>query len=175
MGYIEIFLIIVGLLGADNAPPHKMDHPNTLIHLQELALEISKAPMKMRADLISLAYNESRFGYRYAYKGKMIESHGDCGVFQQRPRFAEGGKTTCKKLQSSKEAVKQAVAYLRYVQRRFGKEKYTMCHYNSGNSCDDNRDKKINKKDRSVRYAIKHQAIKALVERKALLNKVAMK
>ena len=187
MGYMDILMIILSLLGSDNAKPLMVDDPIVLMSLQELAHEISLAPSKYRADLISLGYNESRFGYRFAYEGKQIEKNGDCGVFQQRPRFANAGKTSCEKLQDPAEAVKQAVAYLRYVEKRWGsqwvkikikgkstKVNIAICHYNSGNYCDDNRDKKLNKRDRSIRYALKHNSVRKLVELKHLFNEVAV-
>ena len=180
-------MIIISLLGSDNAKPEVVEDPNVLIHLQTLAYDISKAPTKYHADLISLAYNESRFGYKFAYNHKEINSNGDCGVFQQRPKFAHGGKTTCKKLQSSKEAVRQAVAYLQYVENRWGskwiriklkgkrtKVNIVLCHYNSGNSCDDNKDKRLNRRDSSVRYAMKHNSVKKLVELKHLFSEIAV-
>ena len=187
MSYMDIFMLIISLLGSDNAKPTVVEDPNVLLHLQTLAHEISEAPSRYHADLISLAYNESRFGYKFAYAGSKINSNGDCGVFQQRPKFAQGGKTTCNKLQDSKEAVKQAVAYLQYVEKRWGshwikvkvkgkttKVNVVVCHYNSGNSCDDNKDKRLNRRDSSVRYAIKHNSIKKLVELKHLFDEIAV-
>jgi len=187
MGYMDILMIILSLLGSDNAKPLMVDDPIVLMSLQELAHEISLAPSKYRADLISLGYNESRFGYRFAYEGKQIEKNGDCGVFQQRPRFANAGKTSCEKLQDPAEAVKQAVAYLRYVEKRWGsqwvkikikgkstKVDIAICHYNSGNYCDDNKDRSLNKRDRSIRYALKHNSVRKLVELAHLFNEVAV-
>ena len=186
MGYFDILMMILSLLTGDNAPHKMTDDPRVLMHLQEVAMEISKAPSRYHADLISMGYNESRFGYRFVYEGKQIESNGDCGVFQQRPRFANAGRTSCKKLQSSKEAVKQAIAYIRYIEKRWGshyitvkskgrkvRQNIVICHYNGGNSCDTNRDKRVNSKDRAVRYAFNHNAIKKLVELKWLFDEVA--
>ena len=187
MSYFDILMMILSLLTNDNAPHRMTDDPRVLMHLQEVAMEISKAPIKYQADLISMGYNESRFGYRFVFDGKQIESNGDCGVFQQRPRFANAGRTSCGKLQSSKEAVKQAIAYIRYIEGRWGsqyitvkdskgrprRENVVMCHYNGGNSCDTNRDKRVNSKDRAVRYALNHNAIKKLVELKWLFDEVA--
>jgi len=154
MSYIEILMIICRLLTNDGVAPSKVDEAPMISHLLEVAVAISEAPSQYQRDLISLGYRESRFGYQFVRKGKPIESSGDCGVFQQRPKWAEGGATTCEKLQDPKEAVAQAVAMLKIVKRRWGKQRLYMCHYNSGGDCDDNRNGR--KDDFAYTYARRH-------------------
>jgi hypothetical protein len=134
--------LLLALLSFDNAPIEMMDHPVVLTHMLSIAVAIEDAPEKYQDRLISLAYNESRFGYRFIFNGKPVKSGaGACGIYQQLPRFAEGGKTTCKKLQDVDHATKQAVAYLKFIERKY-KPRNTkqfdsvMCHYFSGNNCD---------------------------------------
>jgi len=134
--------LLLALLSFDNAPIEMMDHPVVLTHMLSIAVAIEDAPEKYQDRLISLAYNESRFGYRFIFNGKPVKSGaGACGIYQQLPRFAEGGKTTCKKLQDVAHATKQAVAYLKFLERKY-KPRNTkqfdsvMCHYFSGNNCD---------------------------------------
>ena len=134
--------LLLALLSFDNAPIEMMDHPVVLTHMLSIAVAIEDAPEKHQDRLISLAYNESRFGYRFIFNGKPVKSGaGACGIYQQLPRFAEGGKTTCKKLQDVAHATKQAVAYLKFLERKY-KPRNTkqfdsvMCHYFSGNNCD---------------------------------------
>ena len=148
--------LLLALLSLDNAPSDVLDHPVVLTHMLSVAVAIEDAPLRYQDRLISLAYNESRFGYRFIYDGKPVKSKaGACGIYQQIPRFAEGGKTTCKKLQDVAHATKQAVAYLKFIERKY-KPKTTkqfdkaMCHYFSGNNC-----------DRSARaYARSHRKIR---------------
>ena len=86
-----------------------------------------------------------------------------------------------------KEAVKQAIAYIRYIEKRWGshyitvkskgrniRQNIVMCHYNGGNSCDTNKDGRVNSRDKAVRYAFNHNAIVKLVELKWLFDEVAM-
>jgi hypothetical protein len=134
--------LLLALLSLDNAPSDVLDHPVVLTHMLSIAVAIEDAPEKYQDRLISLAYNESRFGYRFIFNGKPVKSKaGACGIYQQLPRFAEGGKTSCKKLQDVAHATKQAVAYLKFIERKY-KPKTTkqfdmkMCHYFSGNNCD---------------------------------------
>lgn len=134
--------LLLALLSMDNAPMEITNSPVVLSHMIAVAVAIEDAPKKYQDRLISLAYNESRFGYRFIYEGKSVKSKaGACGIYQQIPRFAEGGKTTCKKLQDVATATKQAVAYLKFIERKY-KPRNTkqfdsaMCHYFSGNNCD---------------------------------------
>lgn len=140
---IATLQVLLNLLALDNAPSAQLDHPRVVTHLMAVAEAIAEAPAPYRVRLIALAYEESRFGYAYAFRGEPIKNGaGACGVYQQIPKFAEGGATTCAKLQDAKEATRQAVAYLRYVERRW-KARSTasmdkaICHYFSGNRCDD--------------------------------------
>lgn len=158
--------LLLALLSLDNAPRTMLDHPVVLTHMIAVAVAIEEAPKKYQDRLISLAYNESRFGYRFVYDGKPVKSNaGACGIYQQIPRFAEGGRTTCKKLQDVDHATKQAVAYLKFIERKY-KPKTTkqfdkaMCHYFSGNNC-----------DRSARaYARSHRKIRQRATRLVASN-----
>ena len=158
-----ILYIILSLLRADNA--NNLDQPQVHQHLVEVSQAISThATKSVPADrLISLAYNESRFGYKYALKGTYPKSSWNaCGIYQQVPKFSKV-KTTCKKLGTDVDhATKVAVAYLDYMIDRWsirGSKKMDdrMCHYYSGNKCDaearaySNRHRKVRLKSRKLR------------------------
>lgn len=130
-----IYYIILSLLSFDNAQGIDKSH----------IMDVSKAIHKHSTSsvpavrLISLAYNESRFGY----KGKKVISNmGACGIYQQIPKWSPI-KTTCKKLNTSVDhSTKVAVATLgRMIDRWDIKGSKNMdkrmCHYYSGNRCDD--------------------------------------
>ncbi len=137
-----ILYIILNLLRADNAT--NLDNPQVHQHLVEVSQAIhthatSTVPVER---LISLAYNESRFGYKYVLKGTYPKSSWNaCGIYQQVPKFSKI-KTTCKKLGTDvNHATKVAVAYLDYMIDRWsirGSKRMDsrMCHYYSGNRCD---------------------------------------
>jgi hypothetical protein len=139
----EILYIIMTMLSMDNATASNLEASRS--HLEVVATSISKHQTSdvPATRLIALAYNESRFGYREAIKGTFPKSGwGACGIYQQLPRYAEGGKTTCKKLGTDIDhATMQAVAYTRYMSKRW-KPKTSkalddrFCHYYSGNKCD---------------------------------------
>lgn len=155
----------MAFLSWNGAPTQDILSESMLTHMTQVALAIESAPIKYRVRLIALGYEESRFGFQHVLKGRKlkVKSSGACGIFQQLPKYALGGKTTCAKLQDPKEAVKQAIAYLKMIEVRFkprhkGKGELkmdrAMCHYFSGNRC-----------DRSARkYSARHRAtrIKAL-------------
>lgn len=158
---LNILKIALSLLALDNATPSDLDHPMVLTHMMTVAEAIAEQPSEYQARLISLAYNESRFGYKQALKGLPVKSGmGACGIYQQIPRFAEGGKTTCAKLQDVKHATMQAVAYLKFIERKYKVKNATrldraMCHYYSGNRC-----------DREARaYAKRHKVIRLKASR----------
>jgi hypothetical protein len=142
MDATTILYIILSLLRADNA--NNLENPVVHNHLVEVSQAISTHATKSVPveRLISLAYNESRFGYKYALKGTYPKSSWNaCGVYQQVPKFSKI-KTTCKKLGTDVDhATKVAVAYLDYMIDRWdikGSKKMDkrMCHYYSGNRCD---------------------------------------
>jgi hypothetical protein len=137
-----ILFIILNLLRADNA--NNLEHPQVHAHLVSVSQAIkSNATKSISATrLISLAYNESRFGYKYVLKGTFPKSSWNaCGIYQQVPKFSQI-KTTCEKLGTDVDhATKVAVAYLDYMIDRWsirGSKKLDkrMCHYYSGNRCD---------------------------------------
>lgn len=137
-----ILFIILNLLRADNA--QNLDHPQVHTHLvkvsQAIATHSTKSVPAVR--LISLAYNESRFGYKHALKGTYPKSSWSaCGIYQQVPKYSKIS-TTCDKLGTDVDhATKVAVSYLDYMIDRWSirgsKNMDTrMCHYYSGNRCD---------------------------------------
>lgn len=158
---LNILKIALSLLALDNAPQSDLDNPMVLTHLMQVAEAISEQPSEYQARLISLAYNESRFGYKFVLKGKPVKSGaGACGIYQQIPRFAEGGKTTCERLQDVKHATMQAVSYLRFIERKYKVKNATrldraMCHYYSGNRCD----------REALAYAKRHRSIRQKASR----------
>ncbi|MBD36090.1 MAG: hypothetical protein CL512_04915 [Actinobacteria bacterium] len=159
MEYLKILNIILALLQWNGAPTSDLSKPHIISHMNEVAKAISDAPINYQVRLIALGYEESRFGFQHVLKGRVlrVKSSGACGIFQQLPKYALGGKTTCDRLQDPKEAVKQALAYLKMIEKRFkprhkGKGELkmdrAMCHYFSGNRC-----------DRSARkYSARHRA-----------------
>lgn len=165
MEYVKILNIILALLSWDNAPSDELLSPSVISHMTEVAQAIESAPVEYQVRLIALGYEESRFGFQHVLAGRKlrVKSSGACGIFQQLPKYALGGKTTCAKLQDPREAVKQALAYVKMIEKRFkprhkGKGELrmdrAMCHYFSGNRC-----------DRSARkYSARHRAtrLKAL-------------
>lgn len=137
-----ILYIILNLLRADNAQnlENELVHSHLVKVSQAIATHSTKSVPAVR--LISLAYNESRFGYKYVLKGKYPKSSwGACGIYQQVPKYSKI-KTTCKKLGTDVDhATKVAVSYLDYMIDRWkikGSTKMDtrMCHYYSGNRCD---------------------------------------
>jgi hypothetical protein len=159
---LNVLKIALSLLALDNAKPSDLDNPMVLTHLMQVAEAIADQPSEYQARLISLAYNESRFGYKFVLKGKPVKSGmGACGIYQQIPRFAEGGKTTCAKLQDVRHATMQAVAYLKFLERKYKVNKsatrldIAMCHYYSGNRCDRS----------ALAYAKRHKVIRLKAKR----------
>jgi hypothetical protein len=146
MGYVKILNIILALLSWNGAPTGRLLSAPVLDHLTSVAKAIESAPTSYQVRVIALGYEESRFGFQHVLKGRKLKvSSGACGIFQQLPRYALAGKTTCAKLQQPKEAVRQALAYLKMIEKRFkprhkGKGELrmdrAMCHYFSGNRCD---------------------------------------
>ncbi len=88
------------------------------------------------ASLIAIGYKESKFNYQ-GIKHFTSPNGKHCGIYQQSPQFAklEGKRLNCKDLQSSETATAQAVNYLHYIADAYGKGWESICHYNSGNSC----------------------------------------
>ena len=172
-----ILYIILSLLRADNA--NNLDKPVGHNHLVEVSQAIeAHATASVPAErLISLAYNESRFGYRHVQKGSFPKSGwGACGIYQQVPKFSQI-KTTCKKLGTDVDhATKVAVAYLDYMIDRWSikgssKMDKRMCHYYSGNRCDDEA-REYSKRHRRIR--LKARKLRSKAKRKAKV-KVALK
>jgi hypothetical protein len=137
-----ILYIILSLLRADNA--NNLDNQEVHNHLVEVAesIEAHATPTVPAERLISLAYNESRFGYKYVLKGTYPKSSWNaCGIYQQVPKFSRI-ETTCEKLGTDVDhATEVAVAYLDYMIDRWeikgsSRMDKRMCHYYSGNKCD---------------------------------------
>ena len=157
-----ILFIILKLLAYDNAIG--LEKRVVKNHLTRVAEAIHKHHTKdvPAIRLIALAYEESRFGYKEVQlKKAVISNKKACGIYQQVVKFSMI-PTTCKKLQDPEHATKVAIKYLNYMIKRWNikgtaKMDNRMCHYYSGNSCDDNKDKKLNKKDEAMRYAYRHR------------------
>ena len=169
-----ILYIILSLLRADNATG--LDKPVVHQHLVEVSQAIATHSTRTvpAVRLISLAYNESRFGYRHVQKGKYPKSSWNaCGIYQQVVRYSRI-KTTCHKLGTDIDhATRAAVLYLDHMIDRWdirGSRNMDkrMCHYYSGNKCDAD----------AHAYAKRHRKIrlKAIKERsKALRAKTSTK
>jgi hypothetical protein len=129
------------MLAMDNATPTNIEKARP--HLMKVARAIAESPYKDKARLISLAYNETRFGYKTP---NFKSSWGACGIYQQVVRWSPV-KTTCKKLGNPTTSTAIAVVKIKEIFDRWGKSHKSMCHYFSGNECDDQ-----DAKD----YALKH-------------------
>jgi hypothetical protein len=157
-----ILYIILSLLRADNAT--NLDQPVVHNHLVEVsqAIEAHASRTVPAERLISLAYNESRFGYRHVQRGTIPKSSwGACGIYQQVPRYSRI-ETTCDRLGDVDHATQVAVAYLDYMIDRWSIRGSSnmdtrMCHYYSGNRCDaearaySNRHRRVRLKARKLR------------------------
>lgn len=158
-----ILYIILSLLRADNAT--NLDQPVVHNHLVEVsqAIEAHASRTVPAERLISLAYNESRFGYRHVQRGTFPKSSWNaCGIYQQVPKFSQIA-TTCERLGTDVDhATEVAVAYLDYMIDRWSirgsrRMDTRMCHYYSGNRCDaearaySRRHRKIRLKARKLR------------------------
>lgn len=137
-----ILYIILSLLRADNAT--NLTDPVVHDHLVEVseAIEAHASRTVPAERLISLAYNESRFGYRHVQRGTFPKSSWNaCGIYQQVPKFSQV-ETTCEKLGTDVDhATEVAVAYLDHMIDRWdirgsSNMDRRMCHYYSGNRCD---------------------------------------
>lgn len=159
-----ILYIILSLLRADNA--NNLDTPVVHNHLVEVseAIEAHQSTTVPAVRLISLAYNESRFGYRHVQKGTYPKSSWNaCGIYQQVPKFSRID-TSCEKLGTDVDhATEVAVAYLDHMIDRWSikgsrKMDTRMCHYYSGNKCDaearaySKRHRKVRLKALKLRY-----------------------
>ena len=140
---METLILLLSFLRADGALPAHLNNPSVLSHLHTVAEAIDEAATRAvpRARLIALAYEESRFGYREAMRGRFpIGTSGECGIFQQIPRFSPI-EATCEQLGTDQKlAAKVAVASLMRVIRRHrvrgGRAMdRRICHYNGGNRC----------------------------------------
>ena len=157
-----ILFIILNMLRMDNATEPAIERARP--HLVKLASAIADEQTTdvPAVRLIALAYEETRFGYRGNHKP--VSSDGACGVYQQLPRYSFIKGATCARLgRDLRFATKAAKAYLLYIQKRFAKTKRSsvidakMCHYYSGNKCD----------QEAVAYAKRHERsrLKALALR----------
>lgn len=138
---MNTLFIIITLLRLDGAQENHLERARP--YLAEVAAAIDRAAIRSvpRERLITVAFEESRFGYRQHLKGRFpIGAAGECGIFQQLPRFAPLGGD-CNKLGTQLVfAARSAVASIKYVIRRWrvrgGAAMDTqICHYNGGNRC----------------------------------------
>jgi hypothetical protein len=86
--------------------------------------------------LLSIGYKESKFNYN-GIKWFTSPNGKHCGIYQQSPQFAilNGKKLSCKDLQSSDTSTEQALNYINHVLDTYGNKWENICHYNSGNNC----------------------------------------
>ncbi len=175
MTKLDILNIIIKLLVLDNA--QGLDNPKVKTHLDAVATAIHAEAGEVPAPrLISLAYNESRFGYKeIKLDSYPTTSWGACGIYQQVAKFSTI-PTTCHKLGTDvRHATKVAVAYLKYMKGRWKVTTSTekmddlMCHYYSGNTCDAaakayaKRHKKIREKASELLASKKAKKAKGLI------------
>lgn len=109
--------------------------------------------------LLALGWNETRFSYNtdHITPNKNGEA---CGVYQQTVKFSRN-KFDCVDLLHPTRATKEALDQLQYIKERWdGKLDKTICHYFSGNKCDDKA---------SEVYASNHKNARAVA--KEFLNK----
>lgn len=135
MDLLVILHILFALLKADGASPLLLECAET--QLTFLAEALESAPVEKQALLISLGFEESRFGARYVFEGKQIKGKAnDCGVWQQIPKWSPI-KTTCLDLQMSDHALEVVLAKLSEIEKRWGSplKAENLCHYKGGNSC----------------------------------------
>jgi hypothetical protein len=86
--------------------------------------------------LIALAWNETRFSFDTDHITPNYYGEA-CGVFQQTDKLSMN-KFDCVDLLHPTRATKEALDQLKYIKERWdGKLDKTICHYFSGNRCDD--------------------------------------
>lgn len=106
----------------------------------------------MLQTLLAVAYVESRFTYNQEPDEILISPKGACGLFQAIPKFTE---YKCEDFLHPLRAGMVAVEHIEYIQERWGKEDIHLCHYNSGNKCNEY-SRKYAEDIIKVKEAIKH-------------------
>jgi len=111
--------------------------------------------------LIALGWNETRFSFNTDHITPNVYGEA-CGVYQQTDKLSMN-KFDCVDLLHPTRATKEALDQLQYIKERWnGKLDKTICHYFSGNKCDDKA---------SEIYASNHQ--KARAKAKEFLSKAS--
>jgi hypothetical protein len=109
--------------------------------------------------LLALGWNETRFSYNTDHITPNYYGEA-CGVYQQTDKLSMN-KFDCVDLLHPTRATKEALDQLKYIKERWnGKLDKTICHYFSGNKCDDKA---------SEVYASNHKNARAVA--KEFLNK----
>ena len=158
---MNTLLIILTLLRLDGAQEGHLRDARP--YLMQVASAIDAAAVRSvpRERLITIAFEESRFGYRQHLRGKFpVGAAGECGVWQQLPRFAPLGGDCNKLGEDLTFAARNAVASVKYVIRRWrvrggASMDREICHYNGGNRCNSS----------ARAYARRHAATRARVLR----------
>jgi hypothetical protein len=137
--YIVTKIILFLLNSGAGVDEHKLS-TNSRCHIFGLAKAITKH-IKNDSDiaaLVAIGYKESKFNYK-AKRWFTSPNGKHCGIYQQSPQFAilDGRKLNCRDLQSNDTATDQALSYIHYVIDTYGRSWDNICHYNSGNECND--------------------------------------
>jgi len=104
--------------------------------------------------LLALGWNETRFSYDTDHITPNYYGEA-CGVFQQTDKLSMN-KFDCVDLLHPTRATKEALDQLKYIKERWdGKLDKTICHYFSGNRCDDKA---------SATYASNHKNARAVAK-----------
>ena len=128
-----IFFVMLLLLRVDNASEDSIEQAQC--HLVELAEAIAvEAKNKDEVlDLIAVGFWESRFSYR----GKSRGVDGECGIYQQIPKYAHPQhipKPSCEDLDNPWKSTYRAAEAFRFMKSEFP-PRDRFCHYNSGMEC----------------------------------------
>lgn len=138
---MNTLFIILTLLRLDGAQENHLQQARPYLTSVAAAIDAAAVRSVPRERLIAIAFEESRFGYRQHLRGSFpIGAAGECGVFQQLPRFAPLGGDCNKLGRDLGFAARSAVASVRYVIRRWrvrggASMDRKICHYNGGNRC----------------------------------------
>jgi len=160
---IEILFTLLSMLNTENAVLETDD----ICKLNQLSNVIYSYTMENTyftqdqsvPHLIALGWNETRFSYNTDHITPNYYGEA-CGVFQQTDKLSMN-KFDCVDLLHPTRATKEALDQLKYIKERWdGKLDKTICHYFSGNKCDDKA---------SEIYASNHQ--KARAKAKEFLKK----
>ena len=153
----KAYYTISSLLKEDNVD---IEDEATQCHLLKVASEVGEQSKYYDFNpvrLITIGFNESRFGVNeYLNNSFPISASGDCGIYQQQPQFAVlEHSRKCDDFKSVSLATEQAILFVKnnIIKRYKAKNTDTLdkmiCHYNSGNIC--NNTKKYVKEHKETR------------------------